>query len=307
MKVLYILGRGRSGSTVLANVLGEIPGFFSAGELRFLWDPVVVQRSQCGCGMPIAECPVWSKVLDRLADVDVDRVATWQRDIVRESNIFKLIWGRGNREWPALDGYARVTGRLYRAIEEVTGCSVIVDSSKRPSYAAFINRLEGFDPYFVHLARDPRASAYSWQSRRHASIRGAEVHRRNALDSTVRWDLLNMGSEVLLRRVARTRQTHLRYEDFVDAPRTTVRGICDLLGEPALGLPFVDESTVELGINHTIAGNPSRFKTGSIVVRDTSEWRTEQDAVSRWIATLVALPFLHHYGYPVRRMATPPY
>jgi hypothetical protein len=162
---------------------------------------------------------VWSTVLDRLSDVDVEQVVRWQHDIVRESNILRLLRSRAGSGWPSLERYARVTDRLYSTIEEVTGCSVIVDSSKRPSYAAFIRLLKRCDPYFVHLARDPRASAYSWQSRRYASVHGKEVRRHNAFDATLRWDLLNIGSETLLKRVARDRQMHLRYEDFADDPR----------------------------------------------------------------------------------------
>ena len=38
VRVLYVAGAGRSGSTVLANLLGEVPGFVSVGEVRFLWE-----------------------------------------------------------------------------------------------------------------------------------------------------------------------------------------------------------------------------------------------------------------------------
>ena len=300
MKVLYVLGRGRSGSTILGNVLGAIPGFFSAGELRVLWDPVVVQQSPCGCGTSIAECPIWSDVLQRLSDIDLDQVVRWQHDIVKESNTFRLLRCQAGCSWPALEGYARVTARLYDAIQEISGCAVVVDTSKRPSYGAFINMLERCDPYFVHLARDPRASAYSWQARRHRSAHGDEVRRRNAFDSTVRWDLLNAGSEIVLRGVPKHHRIQLRYEDFVTKPLDHTRRICELVGETDRRLPFVDEHTVDLGLNHTIAGNPSRFTTGRVELRDTREWRTKQDVWSRWIATAVALPFLRRYGYAFR-------
>ncbi|MDQ4145952.1 MAG: sulfotransferase [Actinomycetota bacterium] len=303
MQILYILGRGRGGSTVLANVLGEIEGFFSAGEVRYLWDPVVVRHSSCGCGAAIDECPVWSKVLAALSDVDLERVVSWQHAIVRESNTFRLLSQRRRYTWDALENYAAVTSRLYRTIQEVTGCEVIVDSSKRPSYAAFIKVLKGCDPYFVHLIRDPRASAYSWHARSYASAHGNEVTRRNALDSTIRWDLLNAGSEAVRKRAGRDSFMRLRYEDFVAAPRERVRDICSLLARPDAELPFIDERTVMLSPNHTIAGNPSRFSTGELVLRDTGEWRERQRALSRWVATAVALPMLRRYGYGLRPSA----
>lgn len=300
MKLLYILGRGRGGSTVLANVLGELDGFFSAGELRFIWDPVVARNSACGCGEVIAECPVWSRVLHELGDIDLEQVVRWQHEIVRETNILKLLSNGSKEPWDSLIGYARVTSRLYQAIAKFTGANVIVDSSKRPSYAAFIKHLEGCDPYFIHLVRDPRASAYSWQTRRYPSAFGAEVHRRNALDSTLRWMLLNVGSEVLLRRDARDHHVRLRYEDLVAAPRESLRAICGLVGEEQAALPFIDDHTVELGVNHTIAGNPARFKTGRMVIKDTADWRKAQDAGARLVSTVVALPLLRRYGYSLR-------
>ena len=38
VKVLLLAGSGRSGSTVLANLLGSVEGAFSGGELRYLWE-----------------------------------------------------------------------------------------------------------------------------------------------------------------------------------------------------------------------------------------------------------------------------
>lgn len=156
MKLLYVLGRGRSGSTVFANVLGELDGFFSGGEIRYFWDPVVVNESVCGCGAPVRECVVWSHALARLSDVDVEEVSGWQHDIVREHQTYKLLRYRRTRRWASLERYAQVMSRLYDALAEVTGARVIVDSSKRPSYAAFLRSVPGIDPYYIHLVREPR-------------------------------------------------------------------------------------------------------------------------------------------------------
>jgi sulfotransferase family protein len=301
MKVLYVLGRGRSGSTIFGNVLGELDGFFCGGEIRFLWDPVVVRSSVCGCGNIIFECPVWSEVLADVRDVDVNQVAGWQHDIVKEHNTLRLLRHRAGRPWRALEGYASVMRRLYESLARTTGASVIVDTSKRPSYAAFLGTLGDFDPYYVHLVREPRASAYSWHNRKYASARGdGEVHRRSALDSTIRWDLLNLGSEAVLRRAGAERSLRLRYEDFVAAPRATIERAGKLVGQKPGRSPFLDERTVALRVNHSIAGNPSRFSTGVLELKDSSDWREGQSRVDRWVSTLVALPFLHRYGYAIR-------
>ena len=62
LRVVYISGWGRSGTTILDRLLGQLPGFFSVGELRSLWDCDPSTRL-CSCGHAIAECPVWSPSL----------------------------------------------------------------------------------------------------------------------------------------------------------------------------------------------------------------------------------------------------
>ena len=65
VEVLYIIGTGRSGSTLLANMLGSTEGMFSAGELRFIWDRGFAEDRRCGCSLRFAACPTWSGIVDR--------------------------------------------------------------------------------------------------------------------------------------------------------------------------------------------------------------------------------------------------
>ncbi len=303
-RVLYIMGRGRSGSTIFANILGEAEGFFSAGEVRYLWDPVLTTGGSCGCGEPVSVCPVWSQVLGRLTDLDLEQVVAWQQEIVRERNLYRILRREPDRAtgWTALDGYSAAMGRVYRALEAATGASVIVDSSKRPSYAAVVRQIPGLAPYFVHLVRDPRASAYSWRHRKHASARdrGRDVTRRNAADSTLRWTLLNFGAEAVLRRHGTGGSMSLRYEDFVAKPRTTAERVAQWAGRRSARLPFLDERTARLGANHTLSGNPARFSSGTVTLRDWEEWRSEQSRADKLTATALALPYLRRYDYPLR-------
>jgi hypothetical protein len=63
VKVLYIAGEGRSGSTILGRIIGNLNGFVSTGELRLIWQHGLIQNIRCGCGVPFRECPWWTAVL----------------------------------------------------------------------------------------------------------------------------------------------------------------------------------------------------------------------------------------------------
>ena len=64
-RVLYLGGFGRSGSTLLERILGQIPGWTNVGELVDLPRSVFVHQENCGCGEPFLTCPMWSQVGER--------------------------------------------------------------------------------------------------------------------------------------------------------------------------------------------------------------------------------------------------
>jgi hypothetical protein len=298
--VLCLLGRGRSGSTILARALGGLAGFFSAGELRTLWDPVLPARSACACGAPVPDCPVWSQVLARLDRVDRLRAASWQREVVSEARLPRLLRRPGGHRWPALPAYRQVMGQVYAAIADVTGARTVVDSSKRPSYGLVLRDLPGVEAFFVHLVRDPRACAYSWRTRRHTGAAGTAVRQVGAVDATLRWDLLNLGAEAVLLAAGGRHGLRLRYEDFAAAPRRTVQRVTELVGGPPAGTAFLDERTLPEAHSHELAGNPVRHRAGPVRIRPDGEWTTAQRPVDRLLASAVAFPLLRRYGYPLR-------
>ena len=298
-KVVYVLAWGRSGSTILDNVLGEVDGFFSAGEIRFLWVRGVTKGWRCGCGRPVVECEIWSKVLAELAEDGRDlereaqRVEALQNTVARVRHTWRLL-RPADRADPQLERYARLLERLFATTAATTGARVIVDSSKRPSDAAMLTRVEGVDLYAIHLVRDPRAVAHSWSKRNY------RVGRHGVIKSTLSWMAWNLAAEAVRRRLG-PRALLVRYEDFARDPHRVVTQVVRMTGEDPGAVPALEDNSVELSTNHTVSGNPSRFRTGSIRVRPDERWRAELSGPRWWAATLLALPLLGRYGYRVRR------
>jgi hypothetical protein len=56
IKVLYIAGPTRSGSTLLSKILGEVDGFFNAGEIIDIWDRGLASDGLCSCGKAMSQC-----------------------------------------------------------------------------------------------------------------------------------------------------------------------------------------------------------------------------------------------------------
>src|SRR5947209_18950727 len=86
-RVLYIGGLGRSGTTLLERILGELPSACALGEVVHLWRRGIIDNERCGCGVPFGDCEFWRGVGDAAfggwGEVDVPRVLRLQAAVER--------------------------------------------------------------------------------------------------------------------------------------------------------------------------------------------------------------------------------
>lgn len=163
LKVLYVAGNGRSGSTLLDVILGQVPGFFPVGEVRNVWDYGFVENRPCGCGRPVPDCHVWSRVRETEFSgdraVDPAQVARWREAFAQTKHLAPILLRRASyvRRSPEIRRYLDVLERLYHAIARETSSRVVIDSSKWPTYGFLLDQIPSLDVHYLHLVRDPRA------------------------------------------------------------------------------------------------------------------------------------------------------
>jgi hypothetical protein len=87
--------------------------------------------------------------------------------------------------------------------------------------------------------------------------------RQSPLETARRWVRWQLVAELLWRRNP-ARYLLLKYEDFIREPRDAVEQILRFVGETSSSLPFAGKSAVRLAPTHSVSGNPSRFKTGTV-------------------------------------------
>ena len=157
--------------------------------------------------------------------------------------------------------------------------------------------LADVDHYVLHMVRDPRAVAFSW-GRRDKAIRVAEGTRpmgtRGLLSSVTRWTENGLGASALRRHVPADRWMFLRYEDFAARPRAAVSDILAFLREDGAP-PFVDDATVVLDVNHTVAGNPNRFRVGQVRIRSDDEWSRRMPRHRQLLVTALTWPLQRRF------------
>ncbi len=310
IKVLYIAALGRSGSTILGDILGEIEGFFHGGEFHSIWMKNFLGNRLCGCWAPFDECQVWNAIIQNAFGMEwVDAREMVQMEPLggRTQHVPLMLFPQVRRKLASrLEEYTLRLPKLYRAVQETTGSRVIVDSSKFPSYGYVLGMMPGVDLYIVHLVRDPRAVAYSWLrkkpqpdndklSREHQLLHQQLI---SPVKRSLLWDAWNVSAEAFWRGSS-GRYMRLGYENFMEEPRRAVEDILRMLGEDAHRLPFVGEREVELGANHTLSGNLSRFQSGPVRLHLDDEWARRMRLRDKTLVTLLTLPLLMRYGYPL--------
>lgn len=171
-----IAGASRSGSTILALMLGRHPDVAVLGETNRIareWDdPCAI----CGCGAPMQRCAFW---IGLAAEVDFATLAT-----------------------------ARGAMQFRDAVRARTGARVTVDTSKHARDLGSSND----ESVVVHIVRDPRGTALSGHRGWGASDRGGHPTLLSTLRVGGWWLRENLRAARLRRR---RKGLLVRYEDFV--------------------------------------------------------------------------------------------
>jgi hypothetical protein len=296
LKILCLTGWCRNGSTIIGNVLNEIPGFFHVGEIHFLWKNAAGKGSNvmCGCNTPLEECSIWSRILPLgrppgMSPEDfAAQIRKRQLAYVRTRHTWRVLrrglWCEGIRE------HAALMARTYHAVANLTGARVIVDTTKIPGEAALLPHLERITPYFVQLVRDPRAVAESWR------VPKEYAYTMSSAKSTAYWLGFNLASQAILRRYPE-RSLFLRYEEFIADPPGTIDALLRLCDEDP-GLNPLHGRSIDLRPNHTVTGNPDRFRSGPTRIRERDDgWKTGLSRRARLAALALSWPLFRGYGY----------
>jgi hypothetical protein len=301
VRVVFIGGSGRCGSTLLDLILGQVDGFHSAGELRQIWGRGFLGDQRCGCGRPFRSCPFWAAAAARafggFDGVDAGGIRRLQRSVDRMWQLPQLL-----RPWPGafrhrMTRYTEALGEMVRAMASVSGAHTIVDSSKAASHALLLRAIPDVEVVVVHLVRDSRAVAHSWRRRRprleiHWEPR--EMPRLSPVRSALEWDAMNLSVEWTRR--AGLPYHRIRYEDLAVRPEETLGALLAQLSAPRPpGISSAGELAV--GENHTVSGNPERFVRDRLVIRPDLEWERAMGRTSRTVVSALTWPIMARYGY----------
>jgi hypothetical protein len=265
IKLVYIGGFGRSGSTLLEYLLTAHPQVLACGEVerhlrRF------GRKKVCTCGERILSCPVWGPFQNKKG-----KLQGWD--------------------------HKRLTLALLHHISEKY--SVMVDSSKTAWGSLFmpfrLSQELREDFVLVQIVRDPRGVA--WSAIKTARQKGRGLGNSptvTTIRTVVGWMAANLACETFGWYRPASYLT-VRYEDLV---RNSDLILAEILWLVSLKPPATFEPKKGTGNRHQLYGNAMRFKpiSPSSLAEDVN-WKAEMPRSYRWLVSAVSWPLLRRYGY----------
>jgi sulfotransferase family protein len=270
-QVVYVMGSGHSGSTILGLTLGNCRDFFYAGELDN-W----LTRSGVSVIGGTERTRFWRTVREQVDDPEQLFGSRAQRHIERSSAALRADGWSTRRA--LLGNWRRITEQLYWALAGAADASYVIDTSHFPLRARELKRLRGIDVHLIFLVREPEQVVHSFtrfMNRNAVAERVVRVLSKN-LDI---WLTHVLAVSVFL-RTPRSRRLFLRHEDFLAEPEHVLRQILDFVGSSA-ALP--DFSELRTGFP---------IQANRLIHTDTVALESKPSAPRRWSVTrLLQLPW----------------
>ena len=264
--ILYVMGTARSGSTILEILLSKGAGCFGAGEITSLIQDGFVENKDCSCGNRCKNCPVWGKVLGAIGNVDFHEWAAIQKKMDWHDGFLRQLSGMTSGQDEPL--YRLRNQDLLRHVGEVTGASVVVDSSKYAGRALALKRMGDVDLKVICLTRSPEGLMTSFRK-----ANRDEQRPKSPLAALLYYVITLFSLRTAVMLLGKENVFMLRYEDMVSDPRGTLADIVEWSGIDFSESMRMLEAGQAFEVGHVVTGNRLR-KQEKVQFRGSDERRT---------------------------------
>lgn len=299
-QLIYIAGYGRSGSTIMDILLDQEHNIVGVGELNNLFTSGWTNNEYCACGEKALECPFWNKIKikwENEAEISLEEYLILQKKFIGFNSIPRLLV---NKYFPAQEFklFAKNTQKLYQIISEISGCAIIVDSSKLPTRLLAL-KASKIEFNILHIVKDGRKIKESLKRTLKKDLSGGvqnDIRPRSAFHTATRWFLFNFLIELFK---GKSKYTLIKYEDLVGEDGADC--IDKISAAFNIDLDTVKEAVYSQKVlkkGHTIAGSRLRMKPEIRLTRTTENEIKKRDwSKEDFIFNLLTFPLLKRYRY----------
>ena len=253
MKVIYLVGMGRSGSTLLDILLDSHSSIRSLGGVRRLAH--YARKHPCPCGAPsFWECGFWAETNRRLGEKNGRNLETADVHALNE------------------EAFRAENKAVFEAAAEVAGVEFVTDNSKSVVRLKRLMDAPDIEVIPIHVLRDARGRAQSIRKRKGQRYIPTFTYSHRSLRL---YYLLRNKPHIVV-----------NYEKLAANPEQELRKLMH-----RIGLAFEPQQlTWAEQPHHNIGAADVLRKTDGSTIRPDDGWKTALPGYMQRIISLIALP-----------------
>lgn len=269
INLIYLLGAGRSGTTLLTALLNSHKEIESLGEMNQFFEFLELDKN-CSCGKNLKLCSKWN--LEKSLTKNLKEKRKYCEKLEKHKNIpFLLIKKNTNKK------YNEIQKKIFVSIKHTRPSQWYLDSSKYIARYLLLRNNKNFNAKAIYLVRDPRGVIFSFKKNVQTS--------KNALSSIAYYNFINFFAEIVFRKDKNILK--IRYEDLVEYPVNTLSIIYEHIFEKQEQVTIVDEY---YKMPHIVGGN--RIKENKqINLKIDYVWKNKTARYKQIIYYYLCLPF----------------
>jgi hypothetical protein len=251
-KIIYILGAGRSGTTLVDIILGNAEGLLSCGELNRYGKRNGVPGGE---DFGISRLNYWDDIKHSMLELGGPDVLIRMKqysDIFEHHKGFlkSLIFGKGR----LFNDYARLNELLLSIISEQNAGKQLIDSSKYPGRLFWLSFLN-YDIKIVYVRRDPVDVVDSFQKK--------EIKQppKPWLLASVYCAFISFLSRWVINKILNKHKCYeLNYADLINTPSECLQELSLEIGVDMGAVIDVIREKRSLIVGNLFEGNRIRYK-----------------------------------------------
>ncbi len=210
--ILYIMGTGRSGTTILEILLSNNSDIFGVGEITHIFQDGFINDEICSCGKPASICEHWSTVRQKCewTDADIPKLNQLFINIAWHTQFPKVAANRVPKDQKIL--FEKTNKCLFQMSAKISGAEIIIDSSKYAGRALELARAFPTKVKIICLTRSPAGLVKAFKKT------DAAEQKPKSLPATLFYYIYTIACFRIVAWMLKSRVLRIRYEDMISDP-----------------------------------------------------------------------------------------
>ena len=297
--LIYVTGRGLSGSTILDIALSQSSNVIGMGEFVI----GMYKKGKCSCGERLAECDKWKELFYAESGI-VKQDFEYLKNESKVTNFLKyFVFNEKNFQRRAKK-YLEINTKVLNIKRSSCDSDFIVDSSKEVTRGLILSR--GYDKcVIIHLIRDPfkvvSSVIYHFEQGEGFRFMRKKYKNKNAifiylLIASYGWLIGNFLIE-LAGIYNRDKKIRIRYEDLCATPVKVIEIIEKRIKHDLSGTKEFLNGEKAAKNFHTVRGNPTKSNKNLMFNKNRAVGRDRLSVFQRTIVRIIVAPLRVAYGY----------